>query len=584
MFSLNTSDQWVANSPAIQGISLNPGVAIGRTAIYRPSFGMVYAEEISEAKEINRLEQGLKKLSQTLEEIIESSNHPQEVKDLVYIQLSLAKDKGWHEKIKLFIQKGNPVQTAVVCVLDEIHQAIGKKKFWKERFADFSTLSHRLINILNRNKALNNAPKLQPIVLVAEYLSPTEIIEYKNEQLVGLVLTESSPTAHAVILARSFNIPIIGGIKSVYQFFKPNQQVFIDGYYGKVYIEEEQVEEKTSKGSTSQSVALPKWDHELDLQKCITKDGKSISLNLNIGLPMDLKFLEKQNIDGIGLCRTEIPFMIQKKLPSVKMQSKIYKEILERANNKPVVFRTLDIGSDKILPYFQVQEEKNSNMGWRSIRISLDRPFLFKQQVKAMIHAASEKDLYIMVPFIATASEFKRAKEIIESEYSHALQEEKSRPNLLKIGMMVEIPSIIYQLSSFIHEVDFISIGTNDLFQFFFATDRMNPMLVNRYDRLSPAFLMLLKEISDVCKANATPFSVCGEMASFPLETMALMGIGFHNFSVSSIMVPYIKQMAQNLSYKDIQRFTQSLLEEGKDSLRQDFKNYASEKGIDIFF
>jgi phosphotransferase system enzyme I (PtsP) len=313
-----------------------------------------------------------------------------------------------------------------------------------------------------------------------------------------------------------------------------------------------------------------------------TLDGTKISLALNYGFDLDFDYLEPSNCDGIGLYRTEIMYMMSEKMPDVEMQQKQYKRLFDKMGSKKIIFRTLDIGSDKLLPYWGEIKEDNPAIGWRSIRITLDRRAILRQQIRALLRASAGKTLNIMFPMISTADEFSAAKETVMLEYEREKNRKNPTAKKINLGIMIEVPSIVFQLDDILPEIDFISVGTNDLYQFTFACDRSNPRLSNRYDVLSVPFLRLLKHIIDKSNQYKVHCSVCGEMAGNPIEAMVLIGMGYRNFSVSGSSYSDVKKMIRSLKKEDIEDYVKLLFKSGKKSLRPQLLSYAHDHGIAI--
>ena len=297
---------------------------------------------------------------------------------------------------------------------------------------------------------------------------------------------------------------------------------------------------------------------------------------------IDLQYLHEANVEGIGLYRTEIPFMLYSKFPDVEKQIRLYADVYAYAKQKDVVFRTLDLGGDKVVPYMWRVTDENPAMGWRAIRVSLDRPALLKQQLRAMIQAAANRPFSVMFPLVATADEFLRAKAILKDELKRAESKGQALPSSVRVGIMLETPSIIWELDQIQHEVDFLSLGTNDLFQFFYACDRTNPNLSHRYDPLNAGFLKYLRQIKNLAGEFNIPVNVCGEMARQPLEFMALLALGYRSFSMNISSIPLVKTLLQELNISELEEFLNKLLDDGPLNLREKFKVYALKNGLYI--
>jgi phosphotransferase system enzyme I (PtsP) len=312
----------------------------------------------------------------------------------------------------------------------------------------------------------------------------------------------------------------------------------------------------------------------------MTSDEQRIHVMLNAGLSIDLKHLK--NADAVGLYRTEIPFMMRNKLPSVQEQTELYSNIFRLAGNKSVIFRTLDIGGDKTLPYMPYKQGENPAMGWRAVRVSIDRPLLLKQQIRAIIRAANGKPVSILIPMIATVEEYKIVREMIDTEIQKQFKKGYAKPRFLKCGAMIEVPSIIFELDKLLKLVDFVSVGSNDLHQFFFAADRSMSKIIDRYDTLSPEFLNLLKSIIDKCNKFNKPIIVCGEMAGQPLEVLALIGLGYRRFSMTPSSLKGIRALLKDINTQHIAAFLKEIISKYPVTIRHTLRNFARDNGHNI--
>jgi phosphotransferase system, enzyme I, PtsP len=312
----------------------------------------------------------------------------------------------------------------------------------------------------------------------------------------------------------------------------------------------------------------------------ITKDGLAINLNINAGLIVDMPHLHDSGAEGVGLYRTELQFMMAQRFPRLSAQIKHYASIIEQAQGKPVVFRTLDIGADKILPYLRQPKEENPAMGWRSIRMSLERPALLRLQVRAMLMAGAGHDMKIMFPMIADVPEYLQAKAVVEKEVAWLAARGHGSPHNLKIGVMIEIPSLLWQLDQLLPLVDFASIGSNDLVQFLFASDRGNPRLSGRYDPLSPSALGAMRMIVEKANAHGKQVTLCGELGGRPLEAMGLVGIGLTSMSMVPSGIGPVTSMIRSLDQKKLWKFMEPLLKSPAHSLRGDLMEFAQRNGV----
>ena len=313
-----------------------------------------------------------------------------------------------------------------------------------------------------------------------------------------------------------------------------------------------------------------------------TRDQVPVSLFLNAGLLADMVRLDETGAEGIGLYRTEIPFMARASYPDVAAQTDFYARVLDEADGRPVTFRTLDIGGDKALPYLHNATEENPAMGWRATRIALDRPAMLRHQLRALIVASAGRDLAVMFPMIAQVSEFDAARRLLDIELARAAQRGEPVPATIRSGVMLEVPALAMQFENLLPRVDFLSVGSNDLVQFLFASDRGNPRMEGRYDTLSPAVLNFLRQIAEECEAHAVDLTVCGEMAGDPVAAMALIGIGFRRLSMSPANIGPVKAMIRSMSVEGMTDYLEGLLHAPHPSIRSHLRGFARDHGVEV--
>lgn len=575
----------VESRSKVDGVRLIAGVAVGQAVLHRRAERITDILAKNPMAELKKLKTALSTVEADIQNMLNADNISSDQADILNAYLMLTQDKGWLNKITQAIETGLTAQAAVQKVSDETIERMSKIQdaYIKERIHDLNDVSDRLIRHLNGKPQNSKAVKLpKNTILVAHSMGPAELLDYDTEKIKAIVLEEGSQTMHVVIVARSLNIPILGGVKNVFSLISAEDELAVDATKGVLYINpsDEVLDDfddklKTQKRLNAQYQKLKKLPG-------VTLDGVPVALSVNAGLSTDLLMAEGTYFDGVGLYRTELPFMTSEQLPDVETQTDIYKRAILSLGNKPIVFRTLDIGSDKILPYFENAGEKNPAMGWRSIRITLDRRALLRGQLRAFIRACEGKELKIMFPMISSINEFIDAKKTLQIELERERQKGGILPSAVKVGTMLEVPSLIFQLNELVKLVDFISIGTNDLAQFLFATDRGNPMIWDRYDSLSPAMLKALKYINDICKEAGIPCSVCGEMASKPLEAMALVGIGFTSLSMTPAALGAVKAVVRSMNQKEVSDYLKTQLSLPSATIRDKLKSYAMDHGIFI--
>ncbi|MBA4209651.1 MAG: phosphoenolpyruvate--protein phosphotransferase, partial [Parvibaculum sp.] len=421
-------------------------------------------------------------------------------------------------------------------------------------------------------------------IIIARNMGPAELLDYDKERLRGLVFEEGAPNAHVSIVARAFGIATVGRAEDILEHIEPGDAIIVDGDTGEVYLRPSQ--EVIASYSEKARFRARKQEQYKAIrgEPAITLDGDKVDLYVNAGLQVDLPHLEEAGAEGIGLFRTELQFMIASTLPSLRDQIELYRAVLDHAGDKPAVFRTLDIGGDKMLPYMNLAafKEENPALGWRAIRISLDRPALLRHQIRALLTAAAGRSLRIMFPMVAEIAEFRRARALVDKEMARLEKFGKEKPSVLEVGTMLEVPSLVWQLDTLLPEVDFISIGSNDLLQFLFASDRGNPRVASRYDFLSPAVLSFLRHIVRTCQAHGTPLTLCGEMSGKPLEAMALVGLGLRRVSMSPAAVGPVKMMVRSLDAAKLAAFMEGLYGLPDRSVREQLLAFAEANGVAI--
>ena len=568
-----------------EGVRLVSGMAIGKAYVHSRVARVTDVVSSNEGTELKRLNIALEKMDKELGEMLASPDISDENAEIFETYRMFTKDKGWIQKITDYIHSGLTAEAAVQKVADDIAERMSMiaDPYLKERVHDFQDLADRLQQHLAGRNMSDKNKKLDPdTILIARSMGPAELLDYDRSKIKALVLEEGSPTMHAVIVAKSLGIPVVGSLPGIASFVQKGDTVAVDGDNGFIFINPADDVLTDFKARLDLLEKLRKKYEKLKNVKCQTLDGVPVSLNINAGLAIDMLALGDGMADGIGLYRTELPFMSTAQLPDTQVQTEIYKRALVNANGKPVIFRTLDIGSDKVLPYLQHRAEENPAMGWRSIRISLDRRSILRAQLRAFIRAVNGGDLYIMFPMITDVDEFIEAKKTLQIE----LQREKEKggvlPKSIKVGTMLEVPSLAFQLRELLPLVDFLSIGSNDLSQFLFATDRSDPTIWERYDVLSAPMLRALKYVADTCKEFNVPCSVCGEMAGKPLDAMALVALGITRLSMNASSLGAVKAMVLSMNAAEVREYLLSILSSKSHSLREKLRSFAVDHNIVI--
>ena len=566
----------------LEGLILCPGLAIGRAVLHkpRPTLAEIVAE--NPASERERLNTALAGLNRSLDDLIARDDFAPggEPRDILEAYRMFAQDHGWRERLNEAISGGLTAEGAVLKVQNDAKARMAQvvDPYLRERLADLDNLADRLLRHLTGGITTLALP--EKAILIARTLGPAELLEFERKRLRAVVLEEGSPTAHVAIVARALDLPVLGRVEGALACIEAGDRLIVDADNGQLFVRPgEDIEEKVAESMVLKAQRRASFAVLRDLP-AVSRDGVPVSLSINAGLLIDMQHLTPSGAEGVGLYRTEIAFMVRDSFPDVTQQTEFYRRIYEQAAEKPVIFRTLDVGGDKVLPYWPREGEENPAIGWRALRIALDLPNLLRQQVRALIAAAAGRPLQVMFPMIATTHEFQAARQIVELEVVRARARGQPVPEPLKIGAMLEVPSLLWQLPALLSQADFLSVGSNDLAQFLFASDRGNPRLAGRYDPLSPVMLSMLAQVVDHCAAAGRPISVCGEMAGRPLEAMALLGLGLVRLSMAPSAIGPVKTMLRSLDIGQLQAYIAGCIGLPNASLRRDLTSYARDHGV----
>jgi phosphotransferase system enzyme I (PtsP) len=388
-----------------------------------------------------------------------------------------------------------------------------------------------------------------------------------------------------VIVARAMGIPVVGQLKGAVSMSENGDAIIVDGEDGAVHLRPQSDVEAAYAEKARFRARRQELYRELRNKPSVSKDGVSVDLLMNAGLAVDLPQLTESGAAGIGLFRTELQFMVASTFPRAEAQERLYRDVLDAARGKPVTFRTIDIGGDKVLPYFKgASQEENPALGWRAVRLTLDRPGLLRTQVRALLRAAGGRELKVMLPMVTELGEIAQAREIIDREVKHLSRFGHHLPTSLRVGAMLEVPSMLFQLDELMHAVDFVSVGSNDLFQFVMATDRGNAQLADRFDALSVPFLRILRQIAQAGAKHQTPVTLCGELAGKPISAMALIGVGFRSISMSPASIGPVKAMLAELPVGLLTDFVEENLAgmSARLPMRALLQTFASDHGVPL--
>ncbi|HET9458958.1 MAG TPA: phosphoenolpyruvate--protein phosphotransferase [Sphingomicrobium sp.] len=573
----------------LSGLKLVAGMAKGKAVFHEPRVVVEHtvADDIEAERE--RVYSAFRRMREQIDNMTREAEFGTtgEHAEILETYRMFAYDEGWSRRINEAIDSGLTAEAAIERVQQRTRARMREidDPLLQERMHDLEDLSNRLLRIVSgRMGTAAQTGLAHDTVLVARNLGPAELLEYDKRRLKAVVLEEGSLTAHMTIVARAMGVPVVGRLADVRHIVDEGDTILVDGDNGSVIVRPN----KTLQNSFEQRMALSqKRRAQAEAVRSLpatTIDGTSISVMVNAGLAEDAASLELSGADGIGLFRTEFQFLVSATLPGRESQLRLYKRVLQAAGDKPVVFRTLDIGGDKALPYLldAKEEAENPSMGWRALRLSLDRSTLMKAQARALIQAAAGQVLRVMFPMVSEPWEYEEARALFEEQVAWAERGRRGAPSRIEYGAMLEVPALAEMLDLLLPRVDFLSIGTNDLTQFLFAADRADPRLAERYDWLSPAILRFLKRILDAAGAAGKPVRICGEMSGRPLECMALIGIGAENFSITPAAVGPVKAMVRSLDSSAIRARMDQWLARPPQSLRKSLSDWARRHKVTV--
>jgi phosphotransferase system enzyme I (PtsP) len=578
----------LAGLPArLVGTTLNDGMARGHAVLHQPR--VVVERHVADDIDAERvrLEDGVRSLREQVDDMLRAAiaEPGGESREILEAYRMFAHDRGWVSRMQAAIDSGLTAEAAVERVQVETRARMAEVSdaYLRERLNDLDDLANRLLRTLAGHVGSAAFENLPPdAIVVARNIGPAELLDYEQSRLKALVLEEGSPTSHVVIVARALQIPVLGRIDRLLEYVDDGDAILVDGRHGQVFLRPtDDVQTAFAQHLAAREAEIAGYAAIRDLP-AVTADGVRVTLNMNAGLLVDLANLDSTGAEGIGLYRTELQFMVRATMPNIATQTRFYARVLEQAESRPVVFRTLDVGGDKVLPYLTWVDEQNPAMGWRAIRLSLDRPVLLRMQLRALLRAAAGRDLNVMFPMVADVSEFTAARELLERERQRLARLGESLPARLRIGTMLEVPGLAWQLTALLPLLDFISIGSNDLLQFLFAYDRGHPRLAGRYDVLSPAALKFLRHVVERCDAAGVPVSLCGEAAGRPIEAMALIGLGLRSISMTAAAVGPVKMMVRSLNLEALEAFMARLYDLPDHSCRAQLEGFASDHGVVI--
>ncbi len=550
-----------------QGVSGAGGIALGRAIVLYPPADLAAipdreAEDISD--ELDLLDQAIAAVRleiQSLDEKMQDSLMSEE-RALFSVFLRMLDENALPSEIKDHIRAGSWAQGAVRKVIDK-HVALFAQMeddYLRERVSDLKDLGRRILACLQEADSSHRELSLDSI-LIGEEISTAALVELPVDKIAAIVTSEGAANSHMVIVARALGIPTVVGVTELPINTLDDIEMIVDAYQGRVFVNPPRRLRQRYKEVQKEEEQIAKDLKQYETKDAITPDGISIPLFVNTGLMIDVVRGVQRGAKGVGLYRSEIPFMLRERFPGEEEQRAIYRQQLSHFANKPVIMRTLDIGADKDLPYFSIEEE-NSALGWRGLRFTLDHPEIFSAQIRAMLKASiGLNNLHILLPMVTSVSEVEEVLYLLERDWIAVQEEEQVKITKPKIGIMVEVPSVLFQIGEFAELVDFFSVGSNDLTQYLLAVDRNNPHVANVYSHFHPSVLRALQNLVQSCHQHQKPISVCGEMAGDPLTAILLMAMGFNTLSMSSSNILRVRKAICHVPMADAKQLLDNVLQ-----------------------
>ncbi len=536
-----------------QGLALSPGIAAGRAVMHEPH--VVSARLIAEdsAAEGARLSAAISSLRASVDALLDSGRLPLGApsREVLEAYRMFAHDRGWLDRLSEAVRSGLTAEAAVERVRNE-HRArlmTAREPHFRERLHDLEDLANRLLRHLEAETsgALEASSLPEDAILIARSVGPAELLEFDRQRLKAVAVEEGSVTGHAAIVAKALGIPMVGRVEGALDRVEDGDRVILDGEFGLLHARPSGEVAETYEERIESLARRRAEDREVRDEPAATRDGAKVSLQMNAGLLVEMSRLAETGADGVGLFRTEFQFMVADTLPRLDAQVELYSAVFEAAKGKPIVFRTLDLGGDKVTPFVPADREPNPALGWRGLRMGLDRPGLLRYQLRALVRASGGRALNVLFPMVASAYEARAAREVLTRELQRADRLGWEPPISVKAGIMLETPAIAFDPEPALAHADFVAVGANDLMQYLFAADRQNPRVAERYDVIASGPLKLLKSVREICEAHGKPISICGEIAGRPLEACVLTALGYRRLSMSAGAIGPVKRALREL-------------------------------------
>src|SRR6202142_2141767 len=564
---------------SLQGAPIAEGVGLGHVVLHQPRVivSKIVADDVG--AELARLETAIGAMRASVDDLIDRSDDGAagEHRDVLEAFRMIAHDRGWLRRLREAVGSGLTAEAAVERVQNDARAKLQRQTdpYLRDRLHDLTDIANRLLHQL-AGQSLVLLPEELPenAILVARSMSPAALLYYDRGRLGR---GGAGAWSHTAIVARALAIPAVSDIANISEIVEQGDAIIVDGDAGEIHLRPPADVEAAYAEKARMRARRQAQYRALRDAPTVSLDGVSIGLHMNAGLLVDMPHLAETGAQSIGLFRTELQFMLAARFPRPGAQQQLYRAILDAAGERPVTFRTLDIGGDKLLPYMKGVDEQNPALGWRALRIGLDRPALLRMQFRAFIRAAAGRDLKIMAPMVSTVDEYRVARSMFDHELHWSLSRGHELPRTTSLGVMVEVPSLLWQLDEIAVAADFLSVGSNDLMQYLYAVDREHRRGANRFDPLSVGFLRALRSIAQAGERHGTPVTLCGEIGGQTLEAMALMAIGYRDLSMSATSIGPVKAMTLSLNIGEAAREVEAMLAKGREdaSLRQPLQRLA---------
>ena len=588
--AMDSLPEAMTGQQVLDGLQLVKGLGLGQAVFHQPR--VTIEQTVAEDTEAERQRVYLA-FDKMREQIDHMTNQAEfgvggEHEAVLETYKMFAYDEGWSRRINEAIDSGLTAEAAIERVQQRTRMRMREIQdpLLQDRMHDLEDLANRLIRIVSGQLGTAASSGLrQDTILIAKNLGPAELLEYDKRRLKGVVLEQGSLTAHVVIVARAMGVPVLGRVRNIRGLVREGDEILLDGDAGKLTVRPnhgvlDAFEARLAQRQEKRAAYAALRDVEP-----FTRDGERIEVMMNAGLRDDIGMLNLTGADGIGLFRTEFQFLVSAALPARDRQIRLYRDVLEAAGSRPVIFRTVDIGGDKSLPYLRsgtADADENPAMGWRALRLALEREGLQKLQARSLLEASAGRELNVMFPMVSEPWEFDAARAVFENQLAFLKKRKHKLPSAIRYGVMLEVPALAEMLDVLVPRLSFISIGTNDLTQFLFAADRANPKLAERYDWLSPAILRFLDRVTKALVGTDVRLGVCGEMGGRRLEALALIGLGIRRLSITPAAVGPIKELVRKIDTREIAEAMRTWLANPPADMRAELRQWAESRGIDL--